>query len=33
MKFAVKLLDVKNRLVRATKKFFGAKEALPCAPH
>ena len=26
MKFAVKLLDAKNRMVRATKKFFGAKE-------
>ena len=26
MKFAVKLLDAKNRMVRATKQFFGAKE-------
>jgi len=26
MKLAVKLLDAKNRMVQATKKFFGAKE-------
>ncbi len=26
LKLAVKLLDVKNKLVQGTKKFFGAKE-------